>query len=110
MLPRKNRVSKKDFPPPHKQGLRVFLQLFSVVVYKNDTCPRVAVVVSKKTAKTAIMRNRIRRRVYSATSSFYTNFAFSATIVFYPKKEVSTVLFSVLKTEIETAFKKAKLL
>lgn len=110
MLPKKNRIPKEDFPAPQKQGFRVFSPLFSAVIYKNDTGVQVAVVVSKKTAKTAVVRNRIRRRVYSAIGGYYENFLYPALLVIYPKKESSIVLFATLKAEIEKALRGAKLL
>lgn len=107
MLPKKNRISKEGFPASQRQGTRFFSSLFSGVVYKNDIGARVAVVVSKKTARTAVVRNRIRRRIYNAIRQYLKNFLYPAFVVVYPKKEVSVVLFSALKTEIETALRKA---
>lgn len=110
MLPKKNRISKEDFPAQKMHGLRFSPSLFSGVVYKNETDVRVSVVVSKKTAKTAVVRNRIRRRVYNAIRPYIKLFLFPVLIVFYPKKDTSTVEFNVLKVEIETFLHKAKLL
>lgn len=114
MLPRKNRISKKDFPAPKRpayrdghgagrQGTRVFSPLFSGVIYKNDGLARTAVVVSKKTAKTAVARNRIRRRFYAVLEPILKGGKQGGTMVFYPKKEVETAPFAVLRSEIETA-------
>ena len=106
MLPRKNRIPKEDFPSPQERGSRVFSPLFSGVIYKNDGLTRVAVVVSKKTAKTAVVRNRIRRRFYSALAHFLKDTDKGSLMVFYPKKEAETAPFPVLKSEIETIIRK----
>lgn len=106
MLPRKNRISKEDFPAPKMQGFRVFSPLFSGVIYKNEGLSRAAVVVSKKTAKTAVVRNRIRRRFYSGLAPFFKDALKGHLMVFYPKKEVATAPFAVLKSEIEAALHK----
>lgn len=106
MLPKKNRISKKDFPTPQGRGSRVFSPLFSGVIYKNDGLTRVAVVVSKKTAKTAVVRNRIRRKFYAALAPFLKDASKGRLMVFYPKKEVATVPFTVLKSEVETILRK----
>lgn len=117
MLPRKNRISKNDFPAPKRpayrdehgagrQGLRVFSPLFSGVIYKNEGLSRSAVVVSKKTAKTAVARNRIRRRFYAVLEPILKESKQGGMMVFYPKKEVETAPFAVLKSEIETALQK----
>jgi len=101
MLPKKNRISKECFPPPQRQGLRVSSPLFSGVFYKNEGPSRITVVVSKKTAKTAVVRNRIRRRFYAAIEPLLKNLDRGYLMVFYPKKEVETAPFPVLKLEIE---------
>ena len=67
---------------------------------------RVAVVVSKKTAKTAVMRNRIRRRFYAAIAPLLKNIKQGGLMVFYPKKEVATTPFLILKSEIEATLRK----
>lgn len=101
MLPKKNRISKEAFPSSNMKGIRVFSPLFSGVIYKNEGLSRAAVVVSKKIAKTAVVRNRIRRRFYAAIAPLLKNTDKGGLIVFYPKKEVATVPFPILKSEIE---------
>lgn len=110
MLPRKNRILKHDFPAPKRQGSRVFSPLFSGTFYKNEGEVRIAVVVSKKTAKTAVIRNLIRRRFYEILHPNIKSFTQQGFLVFYPKKETATVDFSALKIEIESALRKAKLI
>lgn len=110
MLPRKNRILKDDFPAPKRQGFRVFSPLFSGTFYKNEGEIRVAVVVSKKTAKTAVIRNFIRRRFYEVIHLNLKSFTQQGLLVLYPKKETATIDFPALKTEIESALRKAKLI
>jgi ribonuclease P protein component len=100
MLPKKNRISKENFPSPKRQGFRVFSQLFSVVFYKGEEEIRMAVVVSKKIAKTAVMRNRIRRKMYSILREGTKRTNKKGTLVIYPKKEALTAKFSVLEKEV----------
>jgi len=122
MLPSKNRIQKKDFPTPKRQGftnqqIRVSdvskTPLFSGVFYKNDGKKgeiRVSVIVSKKTAKTAVSRNLMRRRFYEIIQPYLKSFTQHGSLVLYPKKETSTIDFLVLKNEIEFALRKAKLI
>ncbi len=128
MLPKKNRILRKDFPAHNKQGLRVFSSLFSATIYPNRdedslrvlavssaTGPnkdgaKISVVVSKKTAKTATARNYLRRVFYEAVSEYTKVFLKGALIVFYPKIDAQKAKFSVLKTEIEKALRQANLL
>jgi len=104
MLPKKNRIPRKDFPTDSRQGFRVFSPLFSAVFYKT-TKPEshISVVVSKKTAKNAVTRNSLRRRFYSVVAEYLTKNPVMA--VFYPKKEAIKADFKNLKSEIEKALR-----
>ncbi len=110
MLPKKNRIPRKDFPVRNRQGFRVFSPIFSVTIYKNEDGVKVSVVVSKKTAKTAVVRNYLRRIFYEATSEHIKGFSKGALIVFYPKIEAQKAHFSTLKLEIEKALRQSKLI
>ncbi len=110
MLSKKNRIARKDFPARNKQGFRVFSPLFSGTIYKNEGGVKVSVVVSKKTAKTAVARNYLRRIFYEAASESTKSFSEGALIVFYPKIEAQKAIFSVLKIEIEKTLRQAKLI
>ena len=114
MIPKKNRISRHEFPSHKERGLRVFSPLFSGVFYKNSDIlvkeSRISVVVSKKTAKTAVVRNSLRRRFYDAFSPYLQALNSIRTIVLYPKKEAEKASFSTLKLEAEKALKQAKLI
>lgn len=110
MLPRKNRIPKEDFPTSKRQGLRLFSPFFSGTFYKEEGKTRVSVVVSKKTAKTAVARNLIRRRFYEIMQELQKSLTQQGMIVFYPKKETTTADFKDLKEEVKVALQKAKIL
>lgn len=114
MLPKKNRVPRKDFPSSKIKGFRVFSPISSSVLYfakeTEGTESRVSVVVSKKTAKTAVARNMLRRRFYEAIRPFLGQIKHGVTVVIYPKKEAKVAKFSEIEVEVEKAFKQAKLL
>ena len=109
MLPRKNRVSRKKFPVYPTKGLRISSSLFTAVVYPQEHDVAVSVVVSKKTAKTAVLRNRIRRRLYAAVEPFLKTFARGAIIVFYPNIKAGQVPLDILKNEVIEMLKKQNL-
>lgn len=109
MLPKKNRIPRKDFPTASRQGSRVFSPLFSGVIHESQNEVRVSVVVSKKTAKTAVVRNALRRQVYTAVSPLLKDILRGALIVLYPKIQAKQAHPSVLRKEIETVFRNAKL-
>lgn len=110
MLPRRNRISRKNFPSHQAKSVRGFSTFFTAVFYstKNKES-RASVVVSKKTAKSAVVRNKLRRRFYELLG-FYFKSMTPTTIVVYPKKEAQLAQYEVLKTELGEVIKKAKLL
>ena len=114
MLPRKNRLSRKDFPSTSGGGVRAFSLYFSAVFYKStktiQKLSRASVVVSKKTAKTAVIRNLLRRRFYEIISLYLETLVSPTTIVIYPKAGVQKIKFPELKVEVEKALIGAKLL
>ena len=111
MLPKKNRITRKDFPAPPKQGFRVFSELFSGMVYpEKGQHIKVSIVVSKKTAKLAVMRNTLKRRFYAAIQPLLSNMDQGALVVLYPKKGSEKTLVSTIKEELVAALKKAKIL
>ncbi len=127
MLPKKNRISRKEFPSHKRQGFRVFSTFFSGTIYptrggespralavsnrtgQSEGVAKVSVVVSKKTAKTAVARNYLRRIFYEATSDCLDGFLVGAIVVFYPKIEAQKAPLSVLKEEIKKVLRQAKL-
>lgn len=110
MLSRKNRIPKTEFPSFKDKGIRFVSALFSGTAYPSLGGVKVSVVVSKKTAKGAVERNRIRRRVYAAVEPFLGKFTREARVVFYPKTEAIKAPMTVLKEEIEVSLKKSKIL
>ncbi len=73
MLPKTRRIERKYFKQILTQGKRYNSQSFSLYLSKNDegsteTPSKVAFSVSKKVVKTAVGRNKLRRRGYSAIS------------------------------------------
>lgn len=114
MLPKKNRIPRKDFPAHKAQGLRVFSPFFSIVIYQSKETTtkesRASVVVSKKTAKTAVARNTLRRRFYDILAQYFKGVPTPVTVVIYPKTDAQKAKFSILKLEMGKAFKQAKLI
>lgn len=70
MLPQSKRLSRKEVEEVLKNGRRFSSQYFFATLFRPTVPltpgPRFAVVVSKKTAGTAVKRNALRRRTYQA--------------------------------------------
>lgn len=67
MLPEENRLRlKKDHDTVYKKGLRYKSPFFLLICLKktdSSLSTRFSFVISKKTEKTAVMRNRVRRQM-----------------------------------------------
>jgi len=73
--------------------------------------PKVAVVVSKKVSKSAVVRNRIRRRVFEIVRLNKANITRPAGLVFtIYEAEVATMPSEQLSHEVRELLKRAKLL
>lgn len=71
---------------------------------------KVSVTVSKKVAKTAVDRNRIRRRTYAAVEKVLGNTKNPVYAMLMPKKEFLSAPFETVCAEVESIFKKAGLI
>jgi len=92
-----------------KSGFRVFGPAIALSYANKDgqNGPRVAFVVSKKVAKTAVERNKIRRRCYASVFPFLSRVKSSFLLVFSVKNVLVTADRQKLTQEIERLLKKA---
>lgn len=63
MLSKKERLSRKEFSRFFSMGRRTHTTLFQIVYTHHNTL-HVSVVLSKKFVRSAVLRNKIRRRIY----------------------------------------------
>ncbi len=108
MLARKNRLSRTDFDVLLKTGRAFHCPALSLRVAKTPGASRFSVVVSKKTAKTAVLRNRIRRRLYSLLRAEREKLLSGFSAAFFVKEK--NLPYDVLRTEAATLLQKAGLL
>lgn len=78
-----------------KTGARAHGRLFTCV-YERGSTPAASVVVSKKVAKTAVLRHKIRRRTYSALSTI----PLPHNVVVIAKNGVATAHLADIKAEL----------
>lgn len=99
MIPRSKRLPHAVFTgrPLRRAGFR-----YGSIAFFTNMPPQGAVVVSKKVAKTAPVRNRIRRRVYHALRALLPNSGHS--VVIYPTKDVAKIPFKDLTEALAEAF------
>ena len=115
MFPKKNRITKREFSELMKTG-RVFhspIFLFRMVKKEQGTLPKFAFVVSKKVAKNAADRNKMKRRGFHALREVV--FPIDPKMggcmcAFFFKKEGREVGFEEIKREIKELLKKGGIL
>jgi ribonuclease P protein component len=109
MIPKKIRINRENFEIIMKKGRLLSLPLFSVRFLKNPIkSSHFSVVVSKKVAKTAILRNKIKRRIYSILNKNQPKDPYF--IIFFAKKGIEKASFLQIKEGVLDALNKAKIL
>ena len=101
MLPKKNRVDKKEANLIFKSGRFLGSKNLTLKFIKNNTIlPRVSIVVPKSVFKKAVRRNSLRRKGYIVLQKYFSRLpeGFSGMFIFNKKFES--------KEEIEYEIKK----
>ncbi|OHA88175.1 MAG: ribonuclease P protein component [Candidatus Zambryskibacteria bacterium RIFCSPHIGHO2_01_FULL_43_27] len=108
MLPKKNKISIRMFPKERRPIKSMGSDSLSLSVFfqTKDDVPRASVVISKKIAKTAVERNKIRRRIFSILRKHITSARDGSLLVFHAKKPVLHKKFADLEVEIQNLLKK----
>lgn len=102
MLPPKNRGGRQLFVGPRGKNKRFSNNLFSLELleYGLNKPPQLAVVVSKKNAKTAVLRNLVKRRAYSVLSGEIKNIKNGVGIIVFAKGGLENIDFNTLKQSL----------
>ena len=104
MLPKSRRIPRESFKPLLLSRKYLNSEHFSLRVAPS-TKPRVAVSVSKKVSKKAVVRNRVRRRVYSVTATIFPQLS-NNLFLLIAKPRSEKVKGQELKDELAKLFKK----
>lgn len=102
---------KRDFDRVFKKGRKVFHPLLGLRFFKN-TLPtsRVVVVVGGKVSKSAVKRNRVRRRLRELIRVRLTQLAEPSDLIFIAKPEALKATFTELEVAVDHVLRRAKLL
>ena len=106
MLPKKKRVTKNTFQAIMDKG-NIASGSFFVFRYLKQTEPQFAFVAPKKIAKTAVLRNSLRRKGYNILRLYSLK---SLAGIFFYKKEAIKASPAQLKEDIEFLLKKVKII
>lgn len=104
MLPKSQRVPRSSFGPLIESRNSLHDKHFSLK-YVEGLGPRVAVSVSKKVSKSAVRRNKVRRRVYSTVSKIIPGLKKGLYLV-VSRPGADKLSFFELETEIRRLFSK----
>jgi len=109
MLPKNSRLPRELFPELLKTSKYVNSTAFSLRFsnVSSFSRPRVAVSVSKKISKSAVVRNRVRRRVYSILRSLILQISNGA-YLFVVKPGVEKLDIEKIKSEVMKLLEEAK--
>jgi ribonuclease P protein component len=100
MLPKKNRLERLEVEEIIKSGLFFHTPSFTFYTQKGRNRAAFAVSVSKKVAKTAVLRNRIRRRFYLALAGYIKDKGIIQNGVFMAKKGAERLSVDQIRAEL----------
>lgn len=93
------------------KGRSVFGSLVGMKIRSNGLpVSRFAIVVGVKTAKSAVGRNRIKRRVRAIVHAYISQMKGGFDVCLLPRKEALTAKSPELEAQLLASFKKARLL
>ena len=103
MLKKRERLSRSDFNTLFKHGKRFHTGFFTLLYSDNQKEMKCGLVVSKKVAKHAVKRNKLRRKVYHILkdSKQLLNHKHLAVLT---KPTITTLTSEELRKELQEAF------
>lgn len=86
MIPKKNRLSRTDIVDVKSFGKALHSQLATYIVHNKDhKTTKIGVVISKKILKSAVERNKLKRRIFTLCRNALMHSA-KLHILIFPKK------------------------
>lgn len=108
MFPRKNRISKqKDFKRIFQKGGFARGKYLDCRAADNRLgLPRFAVIVSSKVSKKAVVRNRVRRRIYALLREFFKDSELNKDIAVLVRQDISKADFAEIRADLKQCLQK----
>ncbi len=112
MTPKKNRLTKEDIDNKLRNARKIEGDIFRILytIDKGAVVPQVSLVAPKKIANTAVARNKLRRRAYSAIKPLISMLLPGTKAVIHYKKQDSNIPIGQIRDDIEGLFGKAGLI
>lgn len=109
MIPKTNRINREDFEKVMKKGGFLNSSFFTLRFLKNPiNSTHFSIVVAKKVAKTAVLRNKIRRRAYSILRKSEKTLKNKGFLILFAKKGVEKATFKAVEADILKLLEKLK--
>lgn len=105
MLPANNRLVLKKYASPSFKGQRLQSREFDLVYRRLPQVFKAAIIISKKTARLAVDRNRIKRLISEALRNQQ---IFEGELVIKVKENLKGLKMPEVKQKIETQLKKIR--
>lgn len=110
MLPHSKRLTTELFGKVIEKGQFTHCSFSSIKLLQTALASRFSVSVPKKVAKTAVLRNKLRRRTYSCIRKLYDRIEYGYNGVIVIKDGAQKLPFDVFCAEIENNFVKTGIL
>ncbi len=107
MLKKKQRLTKTDFDHYFKSGKRLHSPALQIIYSGGDSF-KGAAVVGKKVFKSAVARNRLRRRLYGALYRYYKKHDLKGVFIIIAKPPAKDLKQKEITPLLETELMKIK--
>jgi ribonuclease P protein component len=107
MLPKTQRLRRmRDFALLSQKGRAVFAPFFTLRLRQSQTPTKIGFVASAKVFKTAVARNRVKRRMREVLRLIKNDWPVNFDLLFVLKPDILTVDFKLLTSAVQHAFEK----
>lgn len=113
MLSKKYKIPRDEFPKNKAKANFYNSQHLTLVVRKSEKHhknTKFSFIISKKIARNAVLRNKMKRRGYYAIQKIIKNTKENLLAVFILKKEIQTIPYRQFEYQILQLLKKAKII
>ena len=109
MLPKKNRLSQKEFDYVYNQGDSISGDIGHIKFLKTDTPTKVSCAVSTDAVKTSVARTRIRRRGYAAVEKVVDDIPPAYSIIWFLPANTDAKPFGDLRASFDDMLRAANI-
>mgnify|MGYP000258102300 CR=1 FL=1 len=110
MLPKKNRLTKSSFNQVIDEGIPFHSPTATLRLTKSDNQSQFSISIPKKVSKSAVVRNKMRRKVYTIIKDFYPDLDRNVMGLIIMKPNSDKLEHEDLRKEIYNLFVKSGLL